>query len=168
MTSRQKCIVGVLAVANGAVILALVVVLTRLSPATSATSLPSSVPPGPSDACERRVVQLLSQAGLSGTAGFISGETLRLDLVYPIPQDQAAEEAAQQVWTAFDIATALSQGQCGDFFHVTVVVETQGAQNSLRIRADVDRTDLEAFQNGELSESDFIDRVHYEAQSADG
>jgi hypothetical protein len=178
MTPRQKRIIGVLAIANGAVILALALFVVRFSSATSAMPLPWSATPhspaGPEEAlypeaCQRRAVQLLSQAGLGGTAAVLSGETLQLDLVYPIPQDQDAEEAAQQVWTAFDIARALSQDPCGDFSHVTVVIQAQGArgeavtQSSIQIHASVDTTDLEALHNGELSEGEFIDRVQYEA-----
>jgi hypothetical protein len=177
MTPRQKRIIGVLVIANGAVILALVLFVARFSPASSPTPLPSPVPhdpsagpPGvlPSQVCQRRAVQLLSQAGLAGTATFISGKTLRLDLVYPIPQDQNAEEAAQQVWTAFDIARALSEDQCDSFSHISVMIQAQGAQSSIQIRASVDATDLEAFHSGELSESEFIGRVQYEADPVDG
>jgi hypothetical protein len=176
MTPRQKRIIRVLAIANGAVILALVVFAARFSPITSPTPWGSPLPPypspGPSEApswqaCEQRAVQLLSQAGLGGTAASTSNKTLRLDLVYPVPQDQEAEEAAQQVWTAFDIAQALNQDQCDNFSHVTVVIQTRGAPSSIQIRASVDTTDLEAFHNGELSESEFIDRVHYEAHPVD-
>jgi hypothetical protein len=177
VTARQKLIIGVLVFANGAVILALVVFVARFSPAISSTPSPSPVPPYPSagpsgplssQLCQRGAVQLLSQAGLGGTATFIPGKTLRLDLVYPIPQDQHAEEAAQQVWTAFDIARALSQDQCDNFSHVVVVIQAEGTQSSIQIRAGVDTTDLEAFHSGELTEAQFIDRVQYEADPVDG
>jgi hypothetical protein len=91
-----------------------------------------------------------------------------LDIVYPIPGDQNAEEAAQQVWTAFDIAQALSQDQCDGFSRVTVVIQAHGARSSIQIRAGVEARDLNAFHDGELSESEFIDRVQYEADPADG
>jgi hypothetical protein len=173
MTPRQRRIIGALVIANAAVILALVVLVARFSPATSATPLPSPVPPHPAGTsspqiCQRRGVQLLSQAGLAGTATLISDRTLRLDLVYPIPGGQNAEEAAQEVWTAFDIAQALNQDQCNYFSHVAVVIQAQGAQSSIQIRASVDTTDLDAFYSGELSESEFIDRVQYEARPVDG
>jgi hypothetical protein len=106
---------------------------------------------------------LLSQAGLAGTVSIASDQTLRFDIVYEIPRDQDAEEAAQQVWTSFDIVRALSQDQCKDFSQVVVVIQGQGAQTSIHIRASVDATDLEAFHGGQLSESEFIDRVQYEA-----
>jgi hypothetical protein len=197
MTPRQKSIIWVLAIANGAVILALVVFVARFSPEASPTLLPSAAPPDPSggpspalssvqatspstssgqrpgqappgalswEECQQRAVRLLSQGGLGGTATLVSDRTLRLALVYPIPKDQTVEQAAQQVWTAFDIAQALTQDQCNDFFHVTVVIQGQGAQSSIQIRANVDAADLEAFYGGELSEGEFIDRVQYEAE----
>ena len=175
MTPRQKRIIGVLVIANAAVILALIVFVAHSSPATSATPLPVSPysSTGPAgllslQTCQQRAVQLLSQAGLGGTATFISDGTLRLDLVYPLPEDQKAGEAAQQVWTAFDIAWALSQGQCDSFCQILVVIQAQGTQSPIQIQASVDRIDLEAFHNGELSESDFIDRVQYEVAPLDG
>lgn len=177
MTPQQKRIIGALVIANATVILTLVVFVARFSPAASATPLPSPIPPHPtagpasslsSRACQQHAVQLLSQAGLGGTAALTPGRTLRLDLVYAIPQGQTAEEAAQQVWTAFDIAQALSGDLCDAFSHVTVLIQAEGTQSATQIQASVDITDLEAFYNGELSESAFIERVQYQAQTVDG
>jgi hypothetical protein len=172
MTPRQRRIIGALVIANAAIILALVVFVASFSPATSAKLLPSPVPAYPagmasSRTCEQRGVELLSQADLAGTVSFISDGTLQLDIVYPIPQDQETEKAAQQVWTAFDIAQALKQDQCDTFSDVAVLIRAQGTRSSVQIRASVGSTDLDAFYNGGLSESDFIDRVQYEARPVD-
>jgi hypothetical protein len=48
------------------------------------------------------------------------------------------------------------------------MIQAQGAQGSIQVRASVDATDLEAFHSGELSEIELIDRVQYEADPVDG
>jgi hypothetical protein len=188
MTPRQKRIIGALVIANCVVVLAVVILATRPLSATAPTSpsssaLPSASPGTPTwsaqpqgratptsrlpQACQRRAVDLLSRAGLGGTIGLLSDETLQLDLVYPIPQDQGVEQGAQQVWTAFDIAHALILAQCDSFSGITVLIQAQGSQGSLQIRARVDSADLEAYYGGEITESVFIDRVQYQVDGAD-
>jgi hypothetical protein len=166
MTPRQNRIIRALVIANAAVILTLVVFVAHLPPAPPATPLPSPGPSGPlsARACQWHAVQLLSQASLGGKATLTSDQTLRWDVVYPVLEDQNAEEAAQHVWTVFDIAQTLSQDRCDRFYHVAVVIQAQGTQSTIQIRASVDTTDLDAYYNGELSESEFINRVQYEAR----
>ena len=175
-------------IANCVVVLAVVILVARPLSATAPTSPSSSALPSASpgtrtgseqpqgratstsrlpQACQRRAVDLLSRAGLGGTIALLSDETLRLDLVYPIPQDQDIEEAAQQVWTAFDIAQALSQDQCDSFSGITVLIQTQGPQSSVQIRASVDSADLGAYYGGEITESVLIDRVQYQVDRSD-
>jgi hypothetical protein len=94
--------------------------------------------------------------------------TLRFDLVCPVPQDQDAEDAAQQVWTAFDTAQVLSRDQCDSFSRITVLIQAHSPEDSLQIRASVVAADLEAYSRGEVTESTFIDRVQYEVDWSDG
>ena len=169
MTPRQKRIIGVLAVINGVIILALIVFITRFSGSTSFALLPTPVPTYPSGAlssqeCQQRAVQMMSQAGLSGTAAVIPGESLRLNLVYPVIAAESLNDATQQVWTAFDVAIALTENRCAIVSRVEVQIAPQSGnvQDPSWIRAAVDVTDLKAFYNGELSEAEFIDQVAYE------
>jgi hypothetical protein len=170
MTPRQKRIIGVLVVTNGVIILGLVLFITRFSGSASSALLPTPVPTYPpgslsSQECQQRAAEIMSQAGLSGAATVIPGGALQLDLVY---RDTAAESlgnAAQQVWEAFDIATALTEDRCAMFSRVEIRinVRSRSDQKLGQIRAAVPATHLKAFHNGSLSESEFIDQVTYEA-----
>lgn len=173
MTPRQKRIIGVLAVANGVIVLTLILFATRLSGGISSVLLPTPVPTYPSEAlssqeCQQRALRMVSQAGLGGTATVIPGESLWLNLVYPMAPGDDLDDAAQQVWTAFDIATALTEERCDIVSRVEVQIEPrpQGAEGLTRLRASVDVAHLKAFYSGELTENEFIDRVQYEADPA--
>lgn len=166
MTRRQRYIVGLLAIANAALLVTLLVFATRFSASTSSLlGLPSPVPTYGvqthlAPPCQRRAVEMLLQAGLGGTTT-LAGRVLRCDLVYRAATDGHAEDVAQQVWTAFDVAMALVEDQCEPFSRVEIVIEAQGAPPSTQIYAAVDLADLEAFYDGELGEDAFIDRVDY-------
>jgi hypothetical protein len=167
MTPRQKRILAAMATADVVVILAILVVLaTQLSgmafssPLPAPTHAPETLP---QEVCRWKATQLLAQAGLGGTVALIPGESLRFEIVYPFTPDQMAQkdvdEAAQQVWTAFDVALALEEEPCGAFPQVEVAI----LSDDVRIRASVSAADLRAFNAGELSEAEFIERVSYTA-----
>jgi len=74
---------------------------------------------------------------------------------------QTADEAAQLVWTAFDVALALDEDECDLFTEVEVTILAQGIQTDTHISASVSAADLAALSAGELSENEFIERVTY-------
>ena len=186
MTSKQRRIIAALAVANTVVIVALVMLVTRpssthLSPSPTLTLPHSHTPtllhtPTPQqETCQWRATQLLAQAGLGGTVALASGGPLRFEITYPLAPGQVPEEAAQVVWTVFDVALALddlagSGGQeagskdedtNGSFTQVKVTILAQGIQTDTQVSATVSAADLAAFGAGELSEDEFIERVAY-------
>jgi len=172
MTPRQRLIIAALALANTIVILTLVVLVTHPS-----GSLPSPLPtptlraepqdeasvPGATsqEVCQWQVTQLLAQSGLGGTVTLTPGGPLRFEIVYPRTPGQTVSEAAQAVWTAFDVALALQGDECGSFTQVEVTILAQGNQTDTQISASVSAADLAAFSAGELSEDEFIERVAY-------
>ena len=172
MTPRQKRILGGLVIANVACLMLLVVYVTRFSGSVSPPGLPSPVPTHRpkthlSPACQRRAIQMLSQAGLGGTVA-LNERTVRFDLVYHVMDEAHSDELAQHVWTAFDIALTLIEAGCDPFSRVEIVIEAQGAPNPAQVYAAVDVSDLTAFDGGALSERAFIDQVHYRTEHVDG
>jgi hypothetical protein len=153
MTSKQKRIIVVLALVNGVIILALVMLVTRpssirynLSPGPSPRdTLPLSTAASgtlPQGACQWDATQLLAQAGLGGTVTLTSDGAsdhgiLRFEIAYRLMQDQAAveaeqiDEAAQLVWAAFDVALAMNEKACDSFTQVEVSIIGQSGQTSL-------------------------------------
>lgn len=171
MTAKQRRIIGVLAIANLVFLVALLTFVARFSRSLPPSRAPSPVPVETrkarlSPACRRRAVQLLSQAGLGGTVD-LADKTLVFDLVYRVSDGECAQDAVQQVWTAFDVALAMSNDRCDSFSHVEVVIEADGAATATRFYAAVSATDLEAYHDGALSESEFIDRVAYRTDPGD-
>jgi len=176
MTPRQKRFIATLAIADIVVILALVVLVARPS-STSRSSLPHSrTPTPPQQTCQWQAVQLLTQAGLGGTVTLTPGGPLRFEIIHPIAPGQTVDEAAQSVWTAFDVALALQEqeNECAVFTQIKVIIlavrpgahdEAHSSQadalNSWQISANVSTADLVAFSAGELSEDEFIERVTY-------
>ena len=186
MTSKQRRIIAALAVANTVVIVALVMLVTRpssthLSPSPTPTlphshtpTLPHS-PTAQQETCQWRATQLLAQAGLGGTVALIPDGSLCFELTYPLAPGQVPEEAAQLVWTAFDVALALDElagsgeqeagskdeDTNGSFTQVAVTILAQGIQTDTQVSATVSAADLAAFGAGELSEDEFIERVVY-------
>ncbi|MBE9471719.1 MAG: hypothetical protein IMY75_06415 [Chloroflexi bacterium] len=181
MTSKQRRIIAVLAVANTIVILALVVLVTRPSsthlspsPHSPTPTLPHSPTPQ-QETCQWRATQLLAQAGLGGTVVLTPDGSLRFEITYPLAPGQVPEEAAQLVWTVFDVALALDElagsgGQeagsknedtNGSFTQVEVTILAQGIQTDTQVSATVSAADLAAFGAGELGEDEFIERVVY-------
>jgi hypothetical protein len=168
MTPRQRRIIGVLVIVNVAFLVTLLAFLTPFPAGTSSLGLPSPVPTYPAKAffppaCRRRVSEMLSQVGLGGTAT-LADQTVRFTLVYRVSQGEHAENLAQQVWKAFDVALALVDGECDAFSRIEVVIEAQGLSRPTQVYAAVDRADLEAFHGGGLSERAFIDRVQYRTE----
>jgi hypothetical protein len=118
MTPRQKDIISALALANAIVIVAWIVLVTRPSYPD-----PMSVSPAPTPTlaywkCQWQATQLLAQAGLGGTVTPTSDGLLHFEISSPIahpdsdPPDRnldAVGEAAQAVWTVFDVALALQE-----------------------------------------------------------
>lgn len=181
MTPKQKHIVVVLAAAAVVVIAALALFVTlslnvlpsslpTLAPRTETPTpggspeltdeaLTPSVPPG--GTCQWQAAHLLAQFGLAGTVTLASDGTLRFDIAYPLAPDQPVDEAAQAVWTAFDVALALAEGECGTFSQVVVAILVRDNQETTRISASVNAVDLIAFGAGELTEDELIHRVTY-------
>ena len=178
MTSKQKRIIVALVLANTAVILALAVLVTH--PFGAVPPLPahpytptlphSHAPILPLETCQWQATQLLAQAGLGGTVALTSDGSLRIETTCSPASGHTVDEAAQLVWTAFDVALALQRDECGSFTQVEVTIlavrlnahdEAQGIQTDTRVNASVSAADLAAFGAGELSEDEFIERVTY-------
>ena len=162
MTLEQKRIVGILAIANVVVILILVALMTRPSPP------PHPPPPTPTRShtlaqsdCQWQATQLLAQAGLGGTVTRTADRSLDFEANYPLAPDESADDAAQFVWTAFDIALTLQERRCPRFPQVQVTILAHSSQINAQIYASVSITDLIAFDTGELGEDAFIERVTY-------
>jgi hypothetical protein len=169
MTARQKRIVAILAIADVVVTLALIVLVTR--PSDTSTSPPPRphTPALPQQTCQWRAAQLLARAGLGGTVALTPDGPLRFEIAYPLAPGQAADEAAQSVWAAFDVALALREQaeQCATFTRVEVTVLAHASQSDAQISASVSAADLAAFGAGELSEDAFIERVTYNVDVMD-
>jgi hypothetical protein len=184
MTPKQKLIITALAVANAAVILTLVGVVAGPIGRSTPSSSPSSTPISPQPTCQAtphpmviwQATRLLAQAGLGGTVTLTPAGSLRFDIVTPDRTDQTAsapeieaavDEAAQSVWTAFDIALAIqAQAQetgaaCAAFTQVEVTVLVRGDQTDTQVQGKVSMPDLMAYNAGELSENQFVERVTY-------
>ena len=194
MTPRQKDIISALALANAIVIVAWIVLVTRPSYPGPVSSSSVPTPPPVYRKCQWQATQLLAQAGLGGTVTPTSDGLLYFEISSPIapadrdPADsashppQAVDEAAQLVWTVFDVALALQERAnqnpedvCPALtqIEVTILAARPGAhaaaadaagqsiQRDVRIRASVSAADLAALGAGALSEDEFIDRVTY-------
>ncbi len=161
MTQKQRRIIAALAVANTIVILALVVLVMR--PSGTSPSLPPHfhTPTLPQGTCQWKATQLLAQAGLGGTVALTPGGPLRFEIAYSLAPGQTADEAAQLVWAALDVALALDEGECGSFTQVEVTILARGVQADTQVNASVSAADLVAFGAGELSEDEFVERVVY-------
>ena len=187
MTRRQKWIVAALAFADIIVILALIVLGTSRNGASTVlpptpTDRPenhtlSSVEASPVETpqhgglfllavrrstCEWKAAQLLAQAGLGGTVVLSPGGSLCFNITFPLVRDHAIDQAAQSAWTAFDIALILNGSRtCDSFTQVEITIMAEGDQTDTRISASASTMDLVAFDAGELSEAEFIERVTY-------
>lgn len=163
MTWGKKCVSIAVAIVTGILILILAL-LAQCSPNPNGSPLPTSsvLPTTPYRGCQQKGAQLLAQAGLAGTVTLLPEGVLHLDILHTLAPNQTVEEAAQSVWTAFDVALALQkQDECTFLTHVAVAVLLQDEQIDARIDASVSAADLAAFGAGELSEEAFIERVTY-------
>jgi hypothetical protein len=163
MTPKQKRIVGILAIANVILILILVTLGTRPtlpSRAHTPTSSHANLTPCPGD-CQWQAAQLLAQAGLGGTVTWTTDRSLDLNISAPLAPDGSADDAAQLIWTAFDVALALQERRCPPFTQVRVTILAHSGQTNAQIHASVSTADLMAFGTGELGEDEFIERVTY-------
>jgi hypothetical protein len=183
MTLKQKRIIAILAIANVVVILTVVGLMAHPTGPSTSLSSPTPLPPQPTcqasphPAAIRQATQLLAQAGLGGMVTLAPNGSLSFDIVAPDGMDAAAptsetasavDDAAQSVWTAFDIALALndllqeSTIPCAAFTQVEVTILVRGDQSDTQIEANVSLPDLLAYDAGELSESELIERVTYD------
>lgn len=163
MTLRQKRIIALLAIANVAVIVALVMLVARpydtgpLPPTHTQALSPTQ------RACQWRATQLLSRAGLAGTVALTPDGSLHFEVTSPPAPGQTVDEAAQSVWTVFDVAQALQEQEtdCATFTQVKVTIMVHNGQSDAQISASVSAADLAALGDGELSEEQFLERVTY-------
>lgn len=169
MTVRQKQIIGVLVIINVVLILGLALVITHFSGSGPSALLPTPVPTYPpgslsSQECQQRATEMMSRVGLNGTAAVILGESLQLDLLYQDTAGGSLDNAAQQVWKAFDIALALTEDRCAAISRVDIQIKVLSPSDQALgyIRAAVPVIHLKSFHRGDLSESEFIDQVTYE------
>ncbi|OQY22494.1 MAG: hypothetical protein DRI77_09355 [Chloroflexi bacterium] len=103
---------------------------------------------------------MLSQIEPGGAVVLTPDGLLNFEIIYSLLPGETADEAAQLVWTAFDVALALREREC-ELTGVKVTILAQGDRSDTRIRASVSAIDLVAFDAGELSEDEFIERVTY-------
>lgn len=177
---KQKAIVAALALGNVVVIAALTLLVVRGTRGSLEASLPTVVPvpaplsptPTPFDryaasvtalerSCSSQAAQLMAYMGLHGAAAWRAGESLRVEGVFPLAPEQSLEDAAQAVWSAFDVALALRRVEnCAGFREVIVTVRVPG-EEAVRIEARVDADDLAAYRRGALDEAALIERVEY-------
>jgi hypothetical protein len=109
---------------------------------------------------------------MGGTVTLIPGGPLRFEITHPLAPGQTAPEnvnedinnAAQSVWTAFDVALALQeqQDECATFTQIEITTLARNDQTNMQISASVSAADLAAFSAGELGEEAFIERVTYD------
>lgn len=166
MTPKQKSVIAALAVANLVVILgmtALMIHLARMTtlplptPVLTAATTPGR-PAHPADeTCQWQAAQQMAQAGLSGSVTLTPDAVLRFEIATTLAPGHTADDAAQLVWMAFDVALAL-EDVCA-FTRVEVTIRVQDTATTLH--ASVSATDLAAYGSGALSEAEFIDRVAY-------
>ncbi len=169
MTPRQKRIIIALIIANVAVILALATLMRLMAHSATPTVSPPDLSRWQAD-CEWQAAQHLAQAGMGGTVTLAPSGALHVALVHPVPPDHLApaqatdlDEAAQSVWTAFDVALALQKRpECAGFTQVQVVIRAHSPLTDTRISATVSSSDLSAYGSGTLSETAFIERVNYQ------
>jgi hypothetical protein len=163
MTPRQRTIIAILAVADIVAILALMALVTHPAGTGPSSLSASHTPTAPQQTCQWRATQLLARTGLGGTVTLTSDGPLRFEIAYPLAPGQTADEAAQSVWTAFDAALALQEQEraCATFTQVEVTILAQDNRADTQISASVSVVDLMAFDVGELSEDQFIERVSY-------
>jgi hypothetical protein len=164
VTTRQKFIIAALAIADIAVILTIALLYVHYTvyqplrqPVSSAFE---------SHNCRWQAAVLMAQARLSGTANITSDDTLRFEIIYPLVQKQQADQAAQAIWYAFDVAWALQSQyrSCATFTRVEVVVTARREHqetDEASFSAAASVADLVAFYTGSLSEETFIERVSY-------
>jgi hypothetical protein len=191
MKQKQKRIVFGLVAANVVVILGLLLWVSLAMNAGSSsapTSTQSRIPASPAaspgkstsaptgsvsaqatltatsslEMCQWKAAHLLARAELDGAVTLAPDGSLRFNVTYSLTPDRAVDEAAQSIWLAFDIALALLEDGCDLFTQVEVLVLAQGNQTVTHISARVDTVDLVAFDAGELSEDEFIQRVTYQ------
>jgi hypothetical protein len=165
MTPKQKRIVAALAIADLVIIsglaalmmhLARVTTLSLPAPGLIAATTPGSLPHPADETCQWQAAQQMVQAGLSGSVTLNPGGTLHFQIAALAP-DQTTDDAAQLVWTAFDVALALG-GDCA-FTQVEVTIRIQDSATTLH--ASVAAADLAAYGAGTLTGDEFIDRVTY-------
>ena len=78
----------------------------------------------PQGTCRWQATQLLAQAGLGGTVALIPDGSLRFEIASILAPGQTADEAAQSVWTAFDVALDLQEqkSECATFTQIEVTI----------------------------------------------
>ena len=163
MTPRQKRVVAILAITDIVVTLALVVSVTRTAGIRFSSPLEHSPLTVPEHTCQWQATQLLAYSGLGGTVTLPPDGSLRFEIAYPLSVDQTVDDAAQSVWTVFDIALALQEqdAECATFSRIDITILAHDGPSETQINASASTADLEAFGAGELSEEAFIEHVTY-------
>ncbi len=165
MTPKQTRIIAVLALADIAIIAGLIALMAYMAhitalpmPTTHINAPVSAVPANPADeTCQWQAAQRLTEAGLGGSVALTADGVLRFGIVATLAPGQAAADAAQLIWTAFDVALAMPDACVFDRIEVTVHIQ----DTATTLHAGVSVADLAAYSAGTLSEGEFIDRVTY-------
>ena len=187
MTAKQKLIIGCLTGANCIVILALVMTVTGTAAISESPSsgqaecerTPPAREASSEKTCQWQATQLLAQSGLAGAVVWRSSGQLQFNISSPVTPGQEIDEVAQAVWQAFDIALIMEQ-RCPEtplnevavtISAVEVPIEPPAgstAEDTAQINqvvgvvsAWVEMVDMIAFDSGQLSDDEFLERVIY-------
>ena len=191
MTGNQKRTVAIRVMAGMIVVLVLTVLVSRpfesgISLLTTPTDgseptlvgQPTDLTTSPlQEDCQWKAAEMMAQAELGGTVTVDDASNLLgFEIVHTRSPGETADEAAQLVWAVFDVVLALQEQAC-TFASVDVAIlsvrsdpsdfpgtngDDQGDEPSLQINASVSVADLLAFDAGDLSEEEFIQRVAFD------
>lgn len=153
LTRRQKITLGVLAVANLA-ILAMVSSVLRAGTA----DLPLAPQPDWRGTCGSAAARLLAQRHIAGSASIDTDDVLHLHLTGLDMLGQPLSQPTDVAWDALTAAAALSYIGCGPYPSVQVDVPVNDT-DTIRLLVSVNWLDLQAWGHGELDDEQLAKRA---------
>jgi len=131
------------------VIASLLLMRDASQPVTPPVELPNDY------ACASLLAAPLTEASLGGRVDFPPGGTVQVWVSYPLPEGADADKGAQAIWTTLDIAAGLP-ASCP--FHLLDITVLSG---DVLLHATVSQDDLQAWNQGILSDDELVERVSY-------
>lgn len=135
------------------------------TPTSTPTPWPTPIPPSEKSlVCQREAAEALYRLGLAGSVHITPDGRLDITLHSRAPAVERFADVREEVWTAFELALALTEEDCALFDQLWVnVLDTRWDPPRPRVTVLAQLDDLEAWRQGRIIDAELVARLQVQS-----